>query len=107
VIGALPRPDVRVEPEATRPPTSAHAVVGSDDLYIPLAGLVDLAAERVRLDKEIRKVTETVGFIEGKLARPEFVERAPADIVEKERQRLAEQRELREKLEASLAWIGS
>ena len=48
---------------------------------------------------------ETVGFIEGKLARADFVERAPAEIVEKERQRLAEQRELRDKLAASLAWV--
>ena len=107
LIGALGRCEVRVDAEATRPPTSALAVLGSAELYVDLAGVVDLAAERARLDKEIRKVTETVGFIEAKLARPEFVERAPAEIVEKERQRLAEQQELRQKLEASLAWISS
>jgi valyl-tRNA synthetase len=67
--------------------------------------VVDVAAERARLDKEIRKVAETVGFLEGKLGRADFVERAPAEIVEKERQRLREQQELRQKLEASLGWI--
>jgi valyl-tRNA synthetase len=107
LIGALARCEVRVDAEATRPPTSALAVLGSAEVYVDLAGVVDLAAERVRLDKEIRKVTETVGFIEGKLARPEFVERAPAEIVDKERQRLAEGQELRQKLEASLAWISA
>src|SRR5712692_1402221 len=106
LIGALARCEVRVDAEATRPPTAALAVLGSAELYVDLAGVVDLAAERARLHKEIRKVTETVGFIEGKLARPEFLERAPAEIVEKERQRLAEQRELLEKLQASLGWIG-
>ena len=107
LIGALARCEARVDAEAPRPPTSALAVLGSAELYVDLAGVVDVAAERARLDKEIRKVTEAVGFIEGKLARPEFVERAPAEIVDKERQRLAEGQELRQKLEASLAWISA
>jgi valyl-tRNA synthetase len=107
LIGALARGEVRVDGDATRPPTSALAVLAAGELYVDLGGVVDLAAERVRLDKEIRKVSETVAFIEGKLARPDFVERAPAEIVDKERQRLSEQRELRGKLEASLSWIGA
>jgi valyl-tRNA synthetase len=98
---------VHVDPAATRPPTSALAVVGTGELYVDLAGVVDVAAERTRLEKEIRKVTETIGFLEGKLARADFVERAPAEIVEKERNRLAEQQQLREKLEASLGWIST
>jgi valyl-tRNA synthetase len=105
LIGSLARADVRVDAAATRPPTSALAVVGAAEIYVDLAGVVDVAAERARLDKEIRKVAETVGFLEGKLGRADFVERAPAEIVEKERQRLREQQELRQKLEASLGWI--
>jgi valyl-tRNA synthetase len=46
-----------------------------------------------------------VSFLEGKLARPEFVERAPAAVVDKERERLAAERDLKAKLESSLAWI--
>ncbi|HMH49316.1 MAG TPA: valine--tRNA ligase [Candidatus Acidoferrum sp.] len=105
LIETLARVRLSIDPAASRPAGAALAVVGGAELYVSLEGVVDVAAERARLDKEIRKVAETVGFIEGKLARPEFVERAPAEIVEKERQRLAEQREVREKLEASLAWI--
>ena len=105
LVETLARTRLTVNPAASRPAGSALAVVRGSELYVSLEGVVDVAAERARLDKEIRKATETVGFVEGKLARPEFVERAPAEIVEKERQRLAEQRELREKLEASLAWI--
>jgi valyl-tRNA synthetase len=107
LVGSLARAEVRVDAAATRPPTSALAVLGAAELYVDLAGVVDLAAERARLDKEIRRVTETVGFIEGKLARADFVERAPAEIVEKERQRLREQQELLRKLEASLGWLTS
>jgi valyl-tRNA synthetase len=105
LVGALARADVRVEGEATRPQTSALAVLGAAELYVDLAGVVDVAAERGRLDKEIRRAAESIAFIEGKLARADFVGRAPAEIVEKERQRLREQQELRQKLEASLGWI--
>ena len=70
-----------------------------------LAGVVDLAAERARLEKELKRAADTIAFLEAKLARPEFVERAPADIVEKERDRLAEQHQLQQKLEGSLAWL--
>ena len=61
-------------------------------MYVDLAGVVDLVAERQRLAKEIAKVDEAIAFVAGKLARPEFVERAPGEIVERERTRLAEQR---------------
>ena len=44
-------------------------------------------------------------FLKGKLARPEFAERAPAEIVARERERLSEQEALRAKLQASLAWV--
>ena len=105
LIGSLARAEVSVDAGATRPPSSALAVLGAAELYVDLAGVVDLAAERARLDKEIRKATESITFIEGKLARADFVERAPAAIVDKERQRLREHQELQQKLEASLAWI--
>jgi len=105
LVGSLARVEVRVDPAAARPQNAALAVLGASELYVDLAGVVDLAAERARLEKEIRRAADAVAFIEGKLGRPEFVERAPAEIVEKERQRLHEQRELHRKLEASLGWI--
>jgi valyl-tRNA synthetase len=93
------------DPQAIRPANSALAVVGGSEIYVALEGVVDLAAERVRLAKEIKRAADAVGFLEAKLGRSEFLERAPAEVVEKERDRLTEQRRLRAKLEASLAWI--
>jgi valyl-tRNA synthetase len=66
---------------------------------------VDFAGERARLEKEVRRAAEQIVFLEAKLARADFVERAPAEVVAKERERLGEQRRLKAKLEASLAAI--
>jgi valyl-tRNA synthetase len=105
LIEALARCRLTVEPRATRPAGSALAIVGPSEVYVALAGVVDLAAERTRLDKEIARASEQITFLEGKLARPEFVERAPAEVVAKERDRLAAQRQVKAKLEGSLAAI--
>jgi valyl-tRNA synthetase len=105
LIGTLARAEVRVDPAASRQRDTALAVLGASELYVDLAGVVDLAAERARLEKEIRRAAEAVSFIEAKLGRADFVERAPTEIVEKERQRLREQRQTQAKLEASLGWI--
>ncbi|MBI3630859.1 MAG: valine--tRNA ligase, partial [Candidatus Sungbacteria bacterium] len=90
LTGTLARARVVIDAAANRPPNSALAVVGGSEIYVDLGGVVDLAAERSRLEKEIRKAAEAMAASEAKLARPEFVERAPVDVVEKERQRLAE-----------------
>jgi valyl-tRNA synthetase len=82
---------------------SAHAVAGNAEVFVHLDGVVDLSAERGRLVKEIERADKEIAFIEGKLARPEFVERAPAEIVGRERVRLTEQRRIHDTLSASLA----
>jgi valyl-tRNA synthetase len=105
LIGTLARSVITVAPDAARPPQSAHALAGDAEVFVHLAGVVNLAAERNRLLKEIDKAEKEIAFVEGKLARPEFVERAPAEVVERERLRLAEQRRIREKLSAGLAAI--
>jgi len=105
LVDALARVRLTVDPRATRPRMSAMAVIGGSELYVDLAGVVDLAAERQRLEKEISRATESVEFLKGKLARPEFAQRAPAEIVARERERLVEQEALRAKLVASLGWV--
>jgi valyl-tRNA synthetase len=105
LIGALSRSTIAVSPDATRPAQSAHAVAGQADVFVHLAGVVDLGAEKNRLLKEIDRADKEIAFLEGKLARPEFVERAPAEVVERERSRLVEQRRIHDKLSASLAAI--
>jgi valyl-tRNA synthetase len=106
MIEALARARVTVDPLATRPPASALGVAGQSEIYVELAGLVDLAAERQRLEKEIRRTAEAIAFTRGKLARPDFSERAPAEIVDKEREKLSQQEALHAKLVASLSWVG-
>jgi len=105
LIEALGRATITVDAAATRPKGSALGVVGASELYVALAGIVDVTAERQRLEKEIKRARDTIGFTRTKLGRPDFVERAPAEIVEKEREKLAEQEALQAKLTASLAWL--
>ncbi len=105
LIETLGRATIAVDPAATRPKGSALGVVGASELYVALAGVVDVAAERQRLQKEIKRTSDTIGFARTKLDRPDFVERAPAEIVEKEREKLAEQETLHAKLTASLSWL--
>jgi valyl-tRNA synthetase len=62
-----------------------------------------VGAERARLGKEIERARKEIAFLEGKLGRPDFVERAPADVVARDRERLAEQGQILTKLTASLA----
>jgi valyl-tRNA synthetase len=64
-----------------------------------------VTAERTRLGKEIDKARKEIAFLEGKLARPDFVERAPAEVVARERERLGEQQQIEAKLTQSLAGL--
>jgi valyl-tRNA synthetase len=70
------------------PPAAAPAVVGELQLFVPLEGLVDLDAERARLDKELAKVGAEKDKSEAKLAK--FGAGVPAAVVDQERQRLAD-----------------
>lgn len=74
----------------TNAPESAIALVGEMRLLIPLAGLIDKEAELKRLDKEIEKLRKELEKCTSKLDNPKFIARAPQDIVDKERQRVAE-----------------
>jgi valyl-tRNA synthetase len=106
LLETLARARVTLDARATRPRASALGLVGASEIYVELEGLVDLAAERQRLEKEIKRAAEAIAFTRAKLARPDFTERAPAEIVDKERDKLAEQEALHAKLTASLGWVG-
>ncbi|AVP99496.1 valine--tRNA ligase [Ahniella affigens] len=71
-------------------PASAAGVLGSLRVLIPLAGLIDLDAEKKRLDKEIARVEVEIKKCEGKLGNATFVQNAPAAVVDQERQRLVD-----------------
>jgi valyl-tRNA synthetase len=86
-------------------PESAIAFVGDLRLLIPLAGLIDKDAELKRLSKEIDKLRKELEKSTTKLNNPQFMERAPADIVAKEQQRIAEMTASLQQLETQAAKI--
>lgn len=71
-------------------PAAAAAVVGTLRVMIPLAGLIDLGAEKARLTKEIARIEVEIKKCEGKLGNANFVANAPPEVVTQERQRIAD-----------------
>ena len=77
-------------------PLCATALAGDLEILVPMAGVIDVAAELSRLDRDIGKITIEVNKLSGKLSNAKFADKAPAEVVEKERQKL-------EDLESSLS----
>ena len=71
-------------------PGSAQIVVGSEIAALPLAGIIDLAAERARLEKEMAKADADVARVDAKLGNANFVARAPEEVVEEEKEKREE-----------------
>ncbi|QYJ83326.1 valine--tRNA ligase [Shewanella aegiceratis] len=71
-------------------PMSTTQLVGEMELLIPMAGLIDVAAEMARIDKQLEKLVGEAKRIEGKLNNQGFVAKAPEAVIEKERAKLAE-----------------
>ncbi|MDP2974792.1 MAG: hypothetical protein Q8N45_01135, partial [Anaerolineales bacterium] len=71
------------------------------EIYLPLAGLVDLNEERARLEKELAGIQAQIERLE-KLLAGDFSSKAPAAVVQKEREKLAAYKETAEKLNAQL-----
>ncbi|MEX9542238.1 class I tRNA ligase family protein, partial [Escherichia coli] len=98
---------ITVLADSEEAPVSVTKLVSGTELLIPMAGLIDKDAELARLDKELEKVIKEIDSIESKLANEGFVSRAPAAVVEKERERLAANIEAKGKLEAQKVTIAS
>ncbi|HEX7736286.1 MAG TPA: valine--tRNA ligase [Ktedonobacteraceae bacterium] len=81
-----------------KPAQSMSLLAGSVEIYLPLAGLLDLDKELARLEKEIATTELEIARIQGKLANEAFVTRAKPEVVQKERERLVEQQERLNKL---------
>jgi valyl-tRNA synthetase len=77
---------------------SSSFFLGELELFVPLVGFIDQAAENARIQAELQKMMKEISFIEGKLNNPQFVEKAPAAVIEKERARLQELEMKRQKM---------
>ncbi len=84
-----------------KPEDSTVLVIGSVEIYLPLAGMVDLNAERARLSEELIDMESQIERLE-KLLGSDFANKAPAPVVAKEREKLASYQETAKKLKAQL-----
>jgi valyl-tRNA synthetase len=96
-----------VGPDLTRPPQSATCVVGACQLFVALAGVVDAGKERARLDAARKKAADAAASVRRRLDDPNFRDKAPAELVEKERARLAEFEDQLASVERSLEELKS
>ncbi|HLL04415.1 MAG TPA: valine--tRNA ligase [Myxococcaceae bacterium] len=94
--------EVHVGPPGPKPPQAA-AFVGQDlEIYVPLAGFIDVEAERDRLTKEMARAEQELAGVLRKLENPNFVAKAPPDVVEKDRARVEELKARKTKLQENL-----
>src|SRR6266568_3958172 len=88
-----------------RPEDASIQVAGDVEIVVPLKGLVDVEEEEKRLLKELGKIDKDIEFLGKKLENPSFAERAPADVVAKEREKLEEFANKKRLLEENLVKI--
>jgi valyl-tRNA synthetase len=94
--------EIEMLASSVKPKLASSAVVGGSEIFVPLEGLIDLDAERGRIEKEIARLQQAIEATERKLGNESFVARAPKEVVEKEREKLASFRATIEKLQANL-----
>jgi valyl-tRNA synthetase len=106
VIKGLARlENLTIAKKAERPEGSVGFVESGIEVFIDLSGLVDFEKEKKRLQEEIASLDKYIKSLSGKLSNKEFVKNAPKEIVEKEKQKLAEAEEKLKKLTEQLKSI--
>ncbi len=82
---------------------AAQILLGEATVSMPLAGIIDMDAERARLAKEGEKAAKEIARIEAKLGNEQFMTKAPEEVVAEQRERLAEAAQMRTRIDAALA----
>ncbi|HEY3426015.1 MAG TPA: valine--tRNA ligase [Negativicutes bacterium] len=88
-----------------KPENAMTAIVSGVEVYLPLRGLIDVAKETARLNKEVETINKELARIEGKLANSSFVAKAPAEVIEKERSKAIEYQEKHAAIDERLAYL--
>ena len=91
-----------VDEHLDKPKACASAVVKGCDIFIPLEGLIDLKVERARIEKEIARILGSFNGVRKKLENESFVSKAPAEVIERERMKMADWQKALEKLQTIL-----
>lgn len=86
----------------TKPELSSSAVVSGDEVFVPLKDLIDIEVEKTRLEKEITRIEGMLEGLSRKLSNQQFLDRAPKDVVDKERAKQEQFKMTLAKLEANL-----
>jgi valyl-tRNA synthetase len=91
-----------IENIGQRPKSSATAVISKASIFVSLEGIIDFAKETNRLEKEITKLTAELTTVAKKLGNEGFLSKAPADVIEKVRQKQSALLEKQQKIQANL-----
>ena len=84
------------------PPGSVQIVSDEATAILPLAGVIDVAAEQARLKREIGRLDDEIAKVDKKLANQQFLAKAPPAVVEEQRGRREESAQVRDRLGAAL-----
>jgi valyl-tRNA synthetase len=97
-------------PQAAAPDVAASVTLsgktGPLDVHVDLSRFIDVAAERQRLEKERENITKQIGGIDNKLANKNFVDKAPTEVVQQQRDKLSELRDQLASVDAALRKLG-
>jgi valyl-tRNA synthetase len=107
MIESLAKVRLHVSADAERPPAAAAAIVSGAELFLPLAGLIDLDAERRRLGRDLERAEKERATAESRLESAAFRAKAPPAVVAREHERLTELAAVADKLRQSLAALGA
>ena len=88
-----------------RPELSAIMIFAGGEIYLPLAGIIDIDKEKGLLEKRLKNICDEISRIEKKLSNNSFVEKAPQDVVLKEKEKHKELMDQKERIESNLAWL--
>ncbi len=89
-----------------RPEKSAISVFSGGEIYLPLEGVIDLEKEKKTLEKRLGDMNTEIENINSKLSNNAFLVKAPAAVVQKEKERCQELIEQKKRIEANLSWLG-
>jgi valyl-tRNA synthetase len=87
----------------TVPSSSAQFVVGEATWALPLAEIIDIGAEKARLEKELKKLEGEIAGLTKKLGNEQFLAKAPDEVVAEQRARLAEAQDRAERIKAAIS----
>ena len=97
--------ELRVGSCVVKPRVAASSVLNGMDIIVPLEGAMDFDMEKKRIQKELKKIEKDISFLGKKLANRNFVQKAPADVIEKDKQKKLALTEKQTKLLSHLAVI--